>query len=201
MLLFSSADFFQNECFQKILSGTLWECQTVWDPDQDRHCLSWSGSKLFAKVLLVLHVAKKEKKDVKIYPTYVPFRFPVSQWFNFIIYLDSSFRWRGVDSDYLASSKWSVHSCIYVYSYSCLNRLSNEQKSMFKSGDSYAVWTWVWQGSHRLEKYLNIQDCLEKSLKIKLALKSTWKHSRPWKVLEFTICKRIQHCFWRPKLV
>ena len=29
------------------------------------------------------------------------------------------------------------------------------------------------QGSHRLEKYLNIQDCLEKSLKIKLALKST----------------------------
>ena len=35
------------------------------------------------------------------------------------------------------------------------------------------------QGSHRLEKYLNIQDCLEKSLKIKFALKlkSTWKHS------------------------
>ena len=30
-----------------------------------------------------------------------------------------------------------------------------------------------YQGLHRLEKYLNIQDCLEKSLKIKLALKST----------------------------
>ena len=29
------------------------------------------------------------------------------------------------------------------------------------------------QGSHRLEKYLNIQDSLEKSLKIKFALKST----------------------------
>ena len=29
------------------------------------------------------------------------------------------------------------------------------------------------QASHRLEKYLNIQDCLEKSLKIKFALKST----------------------------
>ena len=29
------------------------------------------------------------------------------------------------------------------------------------------------QGSHRLEKYLNIQDCLEKSFKIKFALKST----------------------------
>ena len=29
------------------------------------------------------------------------------------------------------------------------------------------------QGPHRLEKYLNIQDCLESSLKIKYALKST----------------------------
>ena len=28
-------------------------------------------------------------------------------------------------------------------------------------------------GSHMLEKYLNIQYCLEKSLKIKFALKST----------------------------
>ena len=31
------------------------------------------------------------------------------------------------------------------------------------------------QGLHRLEKYLHKQDCLEKSLKIKFALKSTWK--------------------------
>ena len=31
----------------------------------------------------------------------------------------------------------------------------------------------VGQGSHRLEKYLNIQDCLEKFLKIKFASKST----------------------------
>ena len=29
------------------------------------------------------------------------------------------------------------------------------------------------QGWHRLKKYLNIQDCLGKSLKIKFALKST----------------------------
>ena len=29
------------------------------------------------------------------------------------------------------------------------------------------------QGSQRLEQYLNIQDCLEKSLKIIFALKST----------------------------
>ena len=28
-------------------------------------------------------------------------------------------------------------------------------------------------GSHRLEKYLIIQDCLEKSLKIRFALKNT----------------------------
>ena len=31
------------------------------------------------------------------------------------------------------------------------------------------------QGSHRLDNYLNIHDCLEKSLKIKFALKSTGK--------------------------
>ena len=31
------------------------------------------------------------------------------------------------------------------------------------------------QGSNRLEKYLNIQDCLEKSLNVKSALKSTGK--------------------------
>ena len=30
MLLLTSADFFQNIFFQKILSGTLSECQTVW---------------------------------------------------------------------------------------------------------------------------------------------------------------------------
>ena len=30
MLLMSSADFFQNEPFRKILSGTLSECETVW---------------------------------------------------------------------------------------------------------------------------------------------------------------------------
>ena len=29
------------------------------------------------------------------------------------------------------------------------------------------------QGSHRLEKYLNIQDCFEKSLKMRFSLKST----------------------------
>ena len=37
------------------------------------------------------------------------------------------------------------------------------------------------QGSHRLEKYLNLEGFLEKSLKIKYALKSTGK---PLKSLE-----------------
>ena len=37
------------------------------------------------------------------------------------------------------------------------------------------------QGSHRLEKYLNLEDFLEKSLKIKFTLKSTENHSKPLK--------------------
>ena len=36
-LLLSSADFFQDELFQKILSGTPSECQNNLDTDQDRH--------------------------------------------------------------------------------------------------------------------------------------------------------------------
>ena len=35
-------------------------------------------------------------------------------------------------------------------------------------------------------KYLNIQDCLEKSMKIILALKSTWKTLKGLEVLPFT---------------
>ena len=58
------------------------------------------------------------------------------------------------------------------------------------------------QGWHRLEKYLNIQDCLEKSLKIKFALKSTGKTLKGLeKSLNLTIYRRIQLCFWRPKSV
>ena len=33
----------------------------------------------------------------------------------------------------------------------------------------------IYQGSHRLEKYVNLEGYLEKSLKIKTALKSTGK--------------------------
>ena len=51
-----------------------------------------------------------------------------------------------------------------------------------------------------LESYLNIQDCLEKSLKIKGALKNIWKTLKGLeKSLNFTSYRRIQHCFWRPK--
>ena len=35
-----------------------------------------------------------------------------------------------------------------------------------------------YQGSHRLEKYLNLEGLLEKSLKIKSPLKSTGNHSK-----------------------
>ena len=55
------------------------------------------------------------------------------------------------------------------------------------------------QDSHRLKKYLNIQDCLERSLKIKFALKNTFKGLE--KSLNFTIYRRIQQCFWRPESV
>ena len=60
------------------------------------------------------------------------------------------------------------------------------------------AWVAVWskQGLHRLEKYLNIQDCLAKSLKIKFALKSTLKTLKGLeKSLNYTVRKRIQHCF------
>ena len=47
-----SADFFQNLLFQKIISGTPSECQMVWIQIRtDVICLSWSWSKLFAKVI------------------------------------------------------------------------------------------------------------------------------------------------------
>ena len=48
------------------------------------------------------------------------------------------------------------------------------------------------QGSHRLEKYLNLEGFLEKSLKIKSALKSTGKSLKSLeKSLNFTLFCRI----------
>ena len=42
-----------------------------------------------------------------------------------------------------------------------------------KDSDKTKLMSRLIQCSHRLKKYLNIQVCLEKSLKIKFALKST----------------------------
>ena len=75
----------------------------------------------------------------------------------------------------------------------------NAHSHIFAALDLNAT-SWVWhqhQCSHRLEKYFNIQDCLEKSLKNKFALKSTGKNTQR----NFTIYRRIQHYLWRPKSV
>ena len=49
------------------------------------------------------------------------------------------------------------------------------------------------QGSNRLQKYLNLEGFLEKSLKIKSASKSTGNHPKV-KSLNSTIFYRISHC-------
>ena len=57
----------------------------------------------------------------------------------------------------------------------------------------------VGQGSHRFEKYLNIQDSLEKFLKIKFALKSTYKTIEGFKKsLNFTIYRGFNTVFRDP---
>ena len=58
---------------------------------------------------------------------------------------------------------------------------------LLKSGKNAGKWSHMFvQGSHRLEKYFNIEGFLEKSLKIKSALKRSGKSlKKPWKVLEF----------------
>ena len=48
----------------------------------------------------------------------------------------------------------------------------------------------IYQGSNRLERYLNLEGFLEKSFKIKSALKSTGKSLKALKSLRSTIfCK------------
>ena len=52
------------------------------------------------------------------------------------------------------------------------------------------------QGLHRLEKYLNLESFLEKSLKNKSALKITGKSLKGLeKSFNFTIYRRFQQCF------
>ena len=51
------------------------------------------------------------------------------------------------------------------------------------------------QGSHRLEKYLNLEGLLENSLEIKSALKSTGKSLKSLeKSLNSSVFCRTQHC-------
>ena len=58
-----------------------------------------------------------------------------------------------------------------------------------------ACFSMVNQGSHRLETYLNLEGLLEKSLKIKSALKSTGKSIKGLeKSLNSTIFCRTQQC-------
>ena len=51
------------------------------------------------------------------------------------------------------------------------------------------------QGSHRLEKHLNLKGFLEKSLKIKSALKSTGKYTQKnnWRIFGFSPISNIQY--------
>ena len=53
----------------------------------------------------------------------------------------------------------------------------------------------IYQGSHRLEKYMNLEGILEKSLKIKSALKSTGKSLKGLeKSLNSSTFCRTKHC-------
>ena len=62
-------------------------------------------------------------------------------------------------------------------------------------GASLLVLISLIQGSHRIEKYLNLEDFLEKSLKIKYALKNTGKSLKGLeKSLNSSIFCRVQHC-------
>ena len=63
-------------------------------------------------------------------------------------------------------------------------------------GGNYNIYVLeVIQGSHRLEKYLNLEGFLEKSLKIKSALKITGKSLKGLeRSLNSTIFCRTQHC-------
>ena len=71
-----------------------------------------------------------------------------------------------------------------------LDSISYETKSIMK----LCVLAWD-QGLHRLEKYLNLECFLEKSLKIKSALKSTGKSLKGLEnPLSFTIFFRNKHC-------
>ena len=68
-----------------------------------------------------------------------------SNWFLVVLTVLGTNLWFFCNINFSFIEKDRVpYSCIHVYSYSCLYPLSNERKSMFKPGDTRAVWTWVW---------------------------------------------------------
>ena len=81
-----------------------------------------------------------------------------------------------------------------------IGRWGTTKQQQFSLGDSIPELSYQhqskvqMQGWHLLEKYLNIQDCIENSLKIKFALKVLVKRL---KGLE----RSFNSCLWRPKLV
>ena len=68
-----------------------------------------------------------------------------------------------------------ISFCMFSY------RLMSTPTFIEQSPHSFIITQCIVQGLHRLEKYLNIQDCLDKSLKIKFALKVLEKHSKALK--------------------
>ena len=83
---------------------------------------------------------------------------------------------------------WNLYSCINTYSYSCFNPLSNERKSMFKSGDSRAVWTWVWTWKYLKWALCYLHDVIPKASRTRLIISP---------LLLFAKTLRTVMTFWR----
>ena len=97
------------------------------------------------------------------------------------------------------SSQWKHIVWIFIWSVSMRCYLWAPPKHFIWKYYHYSVFgsTLEAQGLHRLEKYLNTQDCLEKSLKIKFALKSTGKTLKGLeKSLDFIISGVFHTVFW-----
>ena len=152
-------------------------------------CWAWSGSKLFDTLMVFLKVIFRKSWFLK----------KISRRQKSLKNFQG-----GQELDGVKTSQWiSLGAIICWHSIfffkkkiKCLVCSYNQEH--FRS---LAIWLHIHfardpkfsQGSHRLEKYLNIQDCLEKSLKIKFALKSTWKTLKGLeKSLIFAIYRRIQ---------
>ena len=73
--------------------------------------------------------------------------------------------------------------------------MSRSRTQNIDAGEARTLGHSVSRGLHRLEKYLNLEGLLEKSFKIKSALKSTGKSLKGLeKSLSSSIFCRTQHC-------